>query len=80
VLTTGGRGIDRKRAFEMAGAGLFQASVSIDGLEATHDLMRASRGSFASARAAVCLMSATTPTSRWSTVASSRGEASRFRG
>jgi radical SAM protein with 4Fe4S-binding SPASM domain len=53
VLTTGGRGIDRKRAFEMAGAGLFQASVSIDGLEATHDLMRASRGSFASATSSI---------------------------
>ena len=53
VLTTGGRGVDRKLAFAMAGAGLFQASVSIDGLEATHDLMRASRGSFASATAAM---------------------------
>lgn len=53
VLTTGGRGIDRRLAFAMAGAGLFQASVSIDGLEPTHDLMRAARGSFASATAAM---------------------------
>lgn len=52
-LTTGGRSIDRSLAFRMAGAGLFQASVSVDGLEATHDLMRASPGSFASATAAM---------------------------
>jgi radical SAM protein with 4Fe4S-binding SPASM domain len=53
VLTTGGRGVDRKLAFAMAGAGLYQASVSLDGLEVTHDLMRAARGSFASATAAM---------------------------
>ncbi|MCA2982072.1 MAG: radical SAM protein [Myxococcaceae bacterium] len=53
VLTTGGRGVDRRLAFAMAGAGLYQASVSLDGLEATHDLMRASRGSFAAATAAM---------------------------
>lgn len=53
VLTTGGRGVDRALAFKMAGAGLFQASVSIDGVEATHDLMRAAKGSFQSAIAAL---------------------------
>lgn len=53
VITTGGRGVDRALAFKMAGAGLYQASVSIDGLEPTHDLMRASRGSFEAATRAI---------------------------
>jgi radical SAM protein with 4Fe4S-binding SPASM domain len=53
VITTGGRSIDRPLAFKMAGAGLYQASISIDGLEATHDLMRASKGSFESATRAM---------------------------
>ena len=53
VMTTGGRGIDAKRAREMAAAGIQRVSVSIDGLEATHDLMRAARGSFQSATAAL---------------------------
>jgi len=53
ATTTGGRGIDAKLARAMADAGLLIASVSIDGLEATHDLMRAARGSFASASAAL---------------------------
>ena len=55
-LTTGGFGIDRKLAFAMAGAGLFSASVSIDGLQATHDLMRATRGGFDAAFNALALM------------------------
>lgn len=53
VMTTGGRGVDRARAEAIAEAGLAAASVSIDGLEPTHDLMRAVRGSFASATAAL---------------------------
>ncbi|MBN9164727.1 MAG: radical SAM protein [Myxococcales bacterium] len=53
ITTTGGRGIDATLARAMAKAGLRRASVSIDGLEATHDLMRAARGSFASASAAI---------------------------
>ncbi len=53
TMTTGGRGIDAALAREMARAGLARTSVSIDGLEATHDLMRAARGSFASATAAL---------------------------
>lgn len=53
VMTTGGRGVDRELASKMAKAGLAAASVSIDGLEPTHDLMRAARGSFASATAAL---------------------------
>ncbi|MCY1021159.1 radical SAM/SPASM domain-containing protein [Pyxidicoccus sp. MSG2] len=52
-LTTGGRGVTAELASEMARAGLYAASVSIDGLEPTHDIMRAARGSFASATAAL---------------------------
>lgn len=52
VMTTGGRGIDSARARALADAGLAAASVSIDGLSATHDRMRAARGSFATASAA----------------------------
>ncbi len=47
VMTTGGRGVDAALARAMREAGLERVSVSIDGLEATHDLMRARRGSFA---------------------------------
>jgi radical SAM protein with 4Fe4S-binding SPASM domain len=53
TLTTGGRGVTPELAARMAGAGLHTASVSVDGLERTHDLMRACRGSFASASAAL---------------------------
>lgn len=52
-LTTGGRGITPTLAASMRAAGLHTASVSIDGLAPTHDLMRANRGSFASATAAL---------------------------
>jgi len=52
-LTTGGRGVTPELAARMAAAGLHTASVSIDGLERTHDLMRACKGSFASATAAL---------------------------
>ena len=52
-MTTGGRGLNAMMAKEMAEAGLHTVSVSIDGLEPTHDLMRASRGSYASALAAL---------------------------
>ncbi len=48
-MTTGGRGITRSLAFAMAGAGLYGCSVSIDGTQPTHDLMRAAPGSFKSA-------------------------------
>jgi sulfatase maturation enzyme AslB (radical SAM superfamily) len=37
TMTTGGRGLTRERAETAAKAGLFSASVSIDGEEATHD-------------------------------------------
>jgi radical SAM protein with 4Fe4S-binding SPASM domain len=53
VLTTGGRGVTPALAREAAAAGLAAASVSVDGLEPTHDLMRASPGSFASATRAL---------------------------
>jgi radical SAM protein with 4Fe4S-binding SPASM domain len=49
TMTTGGRSVTRELANEMAEAGLHSVSVSIDGLEVTHDLFRASKGSFASA-------------------------------
>lgn len=52
-LTTGGRGVTAELATAMRAAGLGQASVSIDGLEATHDRMRHRRGSFADALAAL---------------------------
>ncbi len=53
VMTTGGRGVDPALAAQMAEAGLAAASVSIDGLERAHDLMRANRGSFRAATAAL---------------------------
>ncbi|HSS40166.1 MAG TPA: radical SAM protein, partial [Polyangia bacterium] len=53
TLTTGGRGVTPALAASMRAAGLHTASVSIDGLGPTHDLMRANRGSFASATAAL---------------------------
>ncbi|MBL8684047.1 MAG: radical SAM protein [Myxococcales bacterium] len=53
VMTTGARSIDATLATQMADAGLQGVSISVDGLEATHDLMRASRGSFAQAISAM---------------------------
>ncbi len=49
TLTTGGRGVDRALARAMADAGMDRVSVSIDGLEPTHDRMRAYKGSFRAA-------------------------------
>lgn len=49
LITTGGRGMTPERARAAAAAGLVSASVSLDGLEATHDLQRGVRGSFAAA-------------------------------
>ncbi len=48
-ITTGGRGLGPERAREAREAGLQGASVSIDGLRATHDALRAVAGSFDSA-------------------------------
>ncbi|MEM7153798.1 MAG: radical SAM protein [Myxococcota bacterium] len=53
VMTTGGRGVTAQLAADMKAAGLQRVSVSIDGLEPTHDRMRAYRGSFAAATAAL---------------------------
>ncbi|MFO0550989.1 MAG: radical SAM protein [Polyangiaceae bacterium] len=52
-MTTGGRGITPELARSMREAGLAQASVSVDGLEATHDRMRNLAGSFQFAMAAL---------------------------
>jgi radical SAM protein with 4Fe4S-binding SPASM domain len=53
TMTTGGRQLDGDMARGMSAAGLYLVSVSIDGLEATHDLQRAAPGSFRSATAAL---------------------------
>jgi radical SAM protein with 4Fe4S-binding SPASM domain len=53
LLTTGGRGMTAERAREAAAAGLDSASVSIDGMQATHDRLRAVDGSHAAALAAM---------------------------
>ena len=45
-MTTGGLGITAELARALADAGLRTASVSVDGLRATHDRMRSRRGSF----------------------------------
>lgn len=48
-MTTGGRGLTLERARAAAAAGLQSASVSLDGLEPTHDSQRGVRGSYQSA-------------------------------
>jgi radical SAM protein with 4Fe4S-binding SPASM domain len=53
TMTTGGRGFDAERAAAAKAAGLFSASVSIDGSEATHDRLRGVAGSYRSAVAAL---------------------------
>jgi radical SAM protein with 4Fe4S-binding SPASM domain len=53
ALTTGGRGITEPLARDLAAAGIAYVSVSIDGLEPTHDRMRNLRGSWRSAMAAL---------------------------
>jgi radical SAM protein with 4Fe4S-binding SPASM domain len=52
-LTTGGRGMTAERARAAFAAGLRDASVSLDGLEATHERLRGVQGSFRSALAAM---------------------------
>jgi len=52
-LTTGGRGMTPERARAAYAAGLRDASISLDGLEATHDRLRGVPGSFRSALAAM---------------------------
>lgn len=53
TMVTGGRGVTRALAKEMAARGIYSVSVSVDGLRETHDLIRAARGSFESANAAL---------------------------
>ncbi|HTL33830.1 MAG TPA: radical SAM protein [Kofleriaceae bacterium] len=53
LLTTGGRNMTRERARAAKQAGLLSASVSFDGMEATHDLQRGVKGSWASAKQAL---------------------------
>lgn len=45
-MTTGGYGINRRTAERMKEAGLTAVSVSVDGLEATHDKLRGREGSW----------------------------------
>lgn len=49
LLTTGGRGLGRERAAAAREAGIASVSVSIDGLEATHDRLRGVTGSYRAA-------------------------------
>jgi radical SAM protein with 4Fe4S-binding SPASM domain len=49
TMTSGGRGLTEERAREAKAAGLESVSISIDGLEATHDRLRGVEGSFRSA-------------------------------
>lgn len=48
-ITTGGRGFDAERVARAVDAGVSTISVSIDGLERTHDLLRGARGSWRAA-------------------------------
>jgi len=52
-MTTGGRGLTRELVRAGKDAGLESVSVSVDGLEETHDALRGVKGSFASAMAAL---------------------------
>ena len=72
VMTSGGMGIDARRAQAMAEAGLQRVSISIDGLEATHNHIRRHRQSFAQTtralqaiQAAGMVASANTHFNRW---------------
>lgn len=48
-ITTGGRGLDDDRVRRAVDAGISTISVSLDGLERTHDLQRGAKGSFRAA-------------------------------
>jgi len=52
-LTSGARALTAERCQQAAEAGLKSVSVSIDGLEETHDTLRAVKGSFKAATAAI---------------------------
>jgi radical SAM protein with 4Fe4S-binding SPASM domain len=53
TMTSGGRGFSLERAGAAKAAGLGGISISVDGVEATHDRLRGVRGSFAAALAAM---------------------------
>ena len=55
-MTTGGRGITHELARDIAEAGMHTVSVSIDGLQESHDLFRAQRGGFEQASRAITLL------------------------
>lgn len=48
-VTTGGKGLDDRVVADLVDAGVSLVSLSIDGLEATHDALRGERGAFAAA-------------------------------
>jgi radical SAM protein with 4Fe4S-binding SPASM domain len=52
-VVTGGRGLTRERARRAKAAGVTSVSVSVDGLEATHDILRAWPGSYRAAMQAL---------------------------
>jgi radical SAM protein with 4Fe4S-binding SPASM domain len=52
-ITSGGRGLTAERANAAAAAGIESASISLDGVEATHDRLRGVRGSYQSGLAAL---------------------------
>jgi radical SAM protein with 4Fe4S-binding SPASM domain len=53
TMVTGGRGFSSERAIQAREAGLQSISVSVDGLEESHDRLRALKGSFAAALRAI---------------------------
>jgi len=53
TMTTGGKGITAQLALDMKAAGIHAVSVSVDGLEAEHNLMRQSAKSFAGTMTAI---------------------------
>ncbi len=53
TMTTGGRGLDKERARRAKAAGIRSVSISVDGLEATHDMLRGVKGSWAAAMQAM---------------------------
>ncbi len=53
TMTTGGRALTAELAAQLAAVGMYSVAVSVDGLRATHDLVRARRGSFDDALAAI---------------------------
>lgn len=56
LLTTGGMGITPQLVRDMRSAGIVQVSVSIDGLEIAHDLIRGQKGSFQAALRALRIL------------------------